>query len=65
MSGEKLNRDIFLATNNLDYDVPDDIFEDDYKHSTDSVAGLQVSPSVTGSGIEVRPVLKQVIPVIL
>ena len=35
------------------YDVPDEI------------AGLEVSPSVRGTGIEVRPVLKQVIPVIL
>ena len=49
-------RDNFIASNNLGYDDTANIVDDDV-----SVAGLRVTPSAGGRGLEVQPVLEQVV----
>ena len=44
-------RDNFIASNNLGYDDTANIVDDDV-----SVAGLRVTPSAGGRGLEVQPV---------
>ena len=49
-------RDNFIAYNNLGYDDTANIVDADV-----SVAGLRVTPSAGGRGLEVQPVLEQVV----